>query len=118
LTAGGITAMILGAMMLVDAPVQEMRIAWTTLLPVAVTMAAWTILIVNLVLKAQRRHSVTGQEGLIRRSAVAETELALEGWVRVAGERWMAVAETYVAPGDTVTVTSVDGLKLHVRKGE
>jgi membrane-bound ClpP family serine protease len=33
------------------------------------------------------------------------------------GERWRALAEAPVAPGERVTVTAVDGLTLRVRKG-
>jgi membrane-bound ClpP family serine protease len=41
-----------------------------------------------------------------------------EGWIRVVGERWHALAETPPVPsGEKVTVTGVDGLTLRVRKG-
>ena len=65
LTVGGIAAMILGAMMLVDAPAPEMQVPLRMLLPAAVVMAAGTILLVRLVVPAQRRRPVTGAEGLI-----------------------------------------------------
>ena len=48
---------------------------------------------------------------------MADTPLAPEGWVRVLGERWRGVADAPVGPGDHVTVTSVEGLTLRVRKG-
>ena len=86
LTVAGLTAMILGAMMLVDAPIQ-VRVAAALLAP-AVAMAAGTILLVRLVLQAQRRRSVTGEAGMVGARGVADTELRPEGWVLVAGERW------------------------------
>jgi membrane-bound serine protease (ClpP class) len=117
LTVSGITAMILGALMLVEAPVPEMRIAWTTLAPAVLVVAAWALVVVRLVLQAQRRRASTGREGMIEQLGVAETDLAPEGWVRVSGERWKASAESRVASGEPIVVTSVDGLTLKVRKG-
>ena len=117
LTVGGITAMILGAMMLVDAPIPEMRVGLGTLLPGVVAMAAFTIAIVRLVVQAQARMPVTGEAGMVGQQALADTELAPEGFVRVMGERWKAVADTPVAVGDRVEVVGVDGMTLRVRKG-
>jgi membrane-bound serine protease (ClpP class) len=117
LTVGGLASMILGAMMLVDSPDPGLRIPFLTLLPAAAVMAAGTILLVRLVVQSQRRAAVTGESGLIGQHGVADTPLAPEGWVRVLGERWRGVADGPVGPGDDVTVTSVDGLTLRVRKG-
>src|SRR5215470_2162354 len=50
LTVSGITAMILGAMMLVDAPIPEMRLSLETLLPPVVVMAGSTIALLRMVL--------------------------------------------------------------------
>jgi membrane-bound serine protease (ClpP class) len=109
--------MILGAMMLVDAPIPEMRLSWRALLPVAVTMAILTIALVRAVVRAQRLKPTTGAEGLVGQEAVAETDLAPLGWVRVQGERWRAMADgAAVGTGDRVRVAAVDGLTLRVRK--
>jgi membrane-bound serine protease (ClpP class) len=116
LTVGGITAMILGAMMLVDAPIPELRIAWPTLLAGALVMAAGVTALLRMVVRAQRLASVTGDAGMIGQSGEAVTDLSPEGWVRVAGERWRAVAEEAVETGQRVQVAAVDGLTLRVRK--
>ncbi len=118
LTAGGIVAMILGAMMLVDAPIPEMRISLATLLPAAAAMAAWTIMLVRLVVQSQRRAATTGEAGMLGRTALAETDLDPAGWVLVQGERWRALADSKVAAGEEARVTRVEGLTLRVRKGE
>jgi membrane-bound serine protease (ClpP class) len=116
LTAGGLAAMVLGAMMLVDSPDPGLRIPLRTLLPAAAAMAGGTILLVRLVIQSQRRVTVTGDRALIGQHGIADTPLQPDGWVRVMGERWRSVADAPVDPGDTVTVTSVDGLTLKVRK--
>lgn len=117
LTVGGLAAMILGALMLIDSPDAGLRIPLRTLLPGAAVMALGTILLVRLVLQAQRRVPVTGDQGLVGQRGIADTRLAPDGWVRVLGERWRGVAEGPVDPGEDVTVTSVEGLTLRVRKG-
>jgi membrane-bound serine protease (ClpP class) len=47
---------------------------------------------------------------------VAEESLAPEGWVRLMGERWRAVADGPVGKGDRVRVLRLEGLTLHVKK--
>jgi membrane-bound serine protease (ClpP class) len=117
LTVSGLTAMILGAMMLVDEPIPGLRLPLSTLLPAALVMAAATILLVRMVVAAQRRRATTGEAGMVGMAGLAETDLAPEGWVLVRGERWRAIAEERIAPGEKIAVTSIDGLTLKVRKG-
>ena len=117
LTVGGLVAMILGAMMLVDSELPELRVDPWTLLPVILVFAAFTIALVRLVLQAQRRRAQTGREGLIAQRGRAETALSPEGWVVVQGERWRVRAAEPVAAGEAVEVVAVEGLLLRVRKG-
>jgi membrane-bound serine protease (ClpP class) len=116
LTAGGIASIILGAMMLVDAPEAEMRVSLRTLLPAAAAVAVGTMLLVRLVLQAQRRPAFTGASAMVGESGVAETPLEPSGWVLIHGERWRAVADSPVPAGQAVTVAAVQGLTLKVRK--
>jgi membrane-bound serine protease (ClpP class) len=115
LTLGGLAAMILGAMMLVDAP---LRVAWSAIVPAALAMALGTILLVRLVLQAQKRRPVTGSAGMVGARGVAETELQPEGWVLVMGERWRGIAEAPLPAGAAVQVSAVDGLRVRVKKAE
>jgi membrane-bound serine protease (ClpP class) len=117
LTLGGLVAMILGAMMLVDSPLPELRVDAWKLAPFILGFAAFTSALVRLVVQAQRRRPQTGAEGLVGRRGEAETGLEPEGWVVVQGERWRARASERVAPSEPVVVESVVGLLLRVRKG-
>jgi membrane-bound serine protease (ClpP class) len=109
--------MILGALMLVDSPLPELRVPVMSLLPLIVAMAVFTFLLVRLVVQAQRRKATTGAEGLVGQHGRAATDLEPEGWVEVQGERWRARGEAPVDSGQEVEVVAVDGLRLHVRKG-
>ncbi|HVP51157.1 MAG TPA: nodulation protein NfeD [Terriglobales bacterium] len=114
LTVGGIALMILGALLLVDAPIPEMRVRLVTALVVSVPIGLITVFLVGLVIKARRSKVVTGQQGLIGEVGVAQSALQPEGKVFVHGELWDAVSSANVAPGARVLVKRVDGLRLEV----
>lgn len=116
LTVGGIVAMILGALMLVDTPDASLRVDLWTLLPAVAVVAAWAFLLVRLVVRSRRWKATTGSSGLIGQRGVADEDLSPKGWVLVAGERWKASADAPLVRGTTVVVTGVDGLTLAVRK--
>ena len=95
LTVGGIVAMILGAMMLVDAPHPgAARRPLRRCVPAALAMAAGTIALVRLVVQAQRRRPLTGRGGPAgaARPWPTPTSTRRAGCI-VQGERWRAVAE-------------------------
>jgi len=114
LTVGGIALMILGALLLVDAPIPEMRVRLVTALAVSVPIGLITVFLVGLVIKARRSKVVTGSQGLIGEIGVAQSALQPEGKVFVHGELWDAVSSANVAPGARVLVKRIDGLRLSV----
>ena len=118
LTVGGLVAMILGGLMLVEAPVPEMQVGLQVLVPVAVAVAALAVTLVRLLLRSRRLSVTTGREGMVGLAGRAETALEPEGWVLVAGELWRARAGGRVPAGRRVVVTSVEGLTLGVRAEE
>ncbi len=120
LTIGGLVAMILGAMMLVDSPAPALRVDVWRLLPVVVAFAVFVLAIVRLVVQSQRRRPATGAEGFVgaHGRALGALDGSGEGWVLVQGERWRAGAGEPVADGEPVVVVAVqDGLVLRVKKG-
>jgi membrane-bound serine protease (ClpP class) len=114
LGAGGVLLMVLGALLLVDSPIPEMRVRLATALAVSVPMGIITVFLLTIVMKARRGKVVTGEQGLVGEIGVARTPLAPEGKVFVHGELWDAVASTNVQAGDRVLVRRVDGLRLEV----
>lgn len=114
LATGGIAAMVLGSLMLVDAPIPEMRIKLDVILSVTLAFAAITIFLLRLVIKGLRRKVTTGREEMIGSLGAAYTDLAPEGQVFVHGEYWRAVASNKIPAGTRVRVVGVDGLTVMV----
>jgi membrane-bound serine protease (ClpP class) len=114
LAGGGILAMVVGSLILIDTPWPEMRIHLATSLAVTVPLAVITVILLRLVIAAQRRKSVTGEVGMIDAVGVAQTDLALEGKVLVRGEIWEARARQKISKGTRVRVREINGLILLV----
>ena len=117
LSIGGVISMILGSMMLFDAPEADLSLSWWVIVPTVGTTAGIFALAVAAGARALFRKSTTGQSGLIGQVAVARSALAPAGQVFIQGELWRAVAEDgAVAEGEPVKVTAVEGLTLKVTK--
>ncbi len=114
LGAGGAVAMVLGAVLLIDSPIPEMRIHWGTAIALALPFSLITGFLLTIVLRARRGKVETGEEGMVGLTGSAITDLAPEGKVFVHGEYWNAVAAHPVLAGATVRVTGIDNLKLTV----
>ena len=117
LAVGGIAAMIIGSLMLIKAPIAELRPSLRFVLPVVIGVSAIVLFLLTLVFKAHRRRSFSGREGMIGETGTARTDLAPAGMVFVHGELWEAVAEEPVRAGEKVKVIEVlEGLKIRVGK--
>jgi membrane-bound serine protease (ClpP class) len=114
-TAGGIVALVVGSVILFSGTSYAID-PWLIAVVVAV-LTAIALLFVTAIIRAYGRRVTTGKEGLVGQTAVARTALEPKGMVFVEGEIWSAtVEEGRVEPGEEVTVTQVEGLKLKVRK--
>ena len=114
LTAGGIVLLTLGGLLLVDSPIPEMRVHLLTALAVSIPFGLITAFLMGIALKARRNKVVTGVQGLIGETGVAQTPLSPQGKVFVHGELWDAVASCSLPVGEMVVVRQVDGLRLEV----
>ena len=117
LAVGGIAAMIIGSLMLIKAPIDELRPSLRFILPVALGVSLIVLFLLTLVFRAHARRSFSGREGMIGETGTARTDLALSGKVFVHGELWTAEAEEPVRTGEKVKVIEVlEGLKIKVGK--
>jgi membrane-bound serine protease (ClpP class) len=118
LAIGGVIAMLLGSLMLYDAPeTTGVRLSWSVVLPTVGTTAALVFFAVSMGIRALYRPSVTGESAMVGRLGVARSALAPEGQVMIDGELWRAVSQDgTVAAGEPVQVAAIDGLTLRVTR--
>src|SRR5262249_15881939 len=114
LGVGGMAVMVLGALLLVDGPIPQMRIRPVTAVAVSISFGLITIFLLNIALRARRGKVVTGEKGLIGELGTAQTTVRPEGKVFVDGEIWNAYSPTGADPGQTVRVTAIHDLILTV----
>jgi membrane-bound serine protease (ClpP class) len=114
LAAGGMAAMILGALILVNASAPELRIRLVTALSVAIPFGLITVFLLRLALRAWRSKVVTGEAGLLDEVGTAQTELNPQGKIYIHGEIWNAVSDKTIPRGAQVRVVAVEGLRLRV----
>lgn len=115
LTAGGVTSLAIGSLILFKGGAPYMRVDPGLVALVCVLIVGFLAFVVQRVVKAHRHQATTGREELLGQIAVVKEPLNPEGVVFLKGERWTAIAETgHFEPGEEVIVTRVEGLKLYV----
>ena len=116
LTAGGILAFFLGALMLFNhgGPGYRLSLAW--ILPATVLTALFFIFIVGKGIGAQFKPAQTGTGTMVGKIVNAQSRIdSAGGKVFIEGELWNAVSATPVEAGQKVEVTAVTGLTLSVK---
>ena len=117
LTLGGVISFTIGAVMLIDGPIPEMRVRLPVVLPLALTIAGCCALALQLTLRARRAPVATGQSGMLGACGVVTRPLDPRGTVRVHGELWEATSlNGAVAAGESVRIVRVDEMMLHVNR--
>ncbi len=114
LTVGGIALLTIGGLLLVDSPIPELRVHLLTALAVSIPFGLITAFLMTIALKARRNKVVTGAQGLVGETGVAQTALSPQGKVFVHGELWDAIASAALPTGQLVVVRRIDGLTLQV----
>ena len=114
LTIGGITLLVIGGLLLVDAPIPEMRVRLVTALSVSIPLGIITAFLMSIAVRARRNKITTGEQGLIGEVGITQTPLAPAGKVFVHGELWDAVSPVSIPAGERVVVRRVEGLTLQV----
>ncbi|HEU5335901.1 MAG TPA: nodulation protein NfeD [Terriglobales bacterium] len=111
---GGIALLTLGALLLVDGPIPQMRVNLLTALAVSIPLGLITVFLMDIALRARQGKVVTGAQGLLGEIGMARTPLSPEGKVFIHGELWDAVASGTIDAGRAVVVKRIDGLRLEV----
>jgi membrane-bound serine protease (ClpP class) len=114
LTAGGIVAFFLGALMLFDKT--PFRLSLGLIVPATVVTALFFIFVVGAGLRAQRLPVKVGAEAMIGRATLAVSPINAQGGrVFIEGEYWTAVSDLPIEAGQCVEVVSIEGLTLKVK---
>ena len=119
LSVGGVVAMIIGSMMLIDntEPFANIfAVSWRVIFPAVLFTAGFFIVAMYFVYKSHKKPTVTGREGLIGAVGTCETEINPEGKVFLHGEFWNCISEEVIHPKEKVKVVEKEGLTLKVKK--
>ena len=116
LSVGGVIAMLIGSIMLINAPIPELRPSLTFIIPVALGISLIFVFLIFMVIRAHMKKVFTGKEGLVGEIGTALTRLNPEGKVFVSGEIWNAESTEDIAKGSKVEVIEVlNNLKIKVK---
>ena len=121
LTIGGLTAMILGSMILFDAPGEWARLSLSIVAPSIILSASFFMLCVWLVVRSQRRSVITGERALVGEEGRVVESIGggpQAGKVVFHGEMWSARSDDAITAGERVRVAAIEGRVAHVRRAE
>lgn len=119
LSIGGIISLFLGSIMLIDTDsvLEAMEISMELIIFMVVLTASFFLFAISFGIKAQKKKTVTGIEGLVGEIGKTVTHLKPEGEIKVHGEFWKAESITgEIKKGEDVEVVEVSNLKLKVKK--
>jgi membrane-bound serine protease (ClpP class) len=111
---GGLAALVIGSVMLIDTDVPGYGIDWRVIAALTATTAAFFLVVLAMAMQARRRPVVSGRDLLIgSHGRVVDWEQG-RGRVRVEGEIWQATGPPELSPSARVRIASVQGLTLTI----
>jgi membrane-bound serine protease (ClpP class) len=113
---GGIVAMVVGILILIDSPDPAVRIGLSTALSVALPFAVIFIILLIALLKSMRQRALTGSDGMVGLTGAADSDIHHRGRVKVRGEYWAASSDRPIEAGKTVRVVSIENLAVRVEE--
>jgi membrane-bound serine protease (ClpP class) len=119
LTIGGVIAILLGSLMLVNTPEMPLTVSWKVIVPTVAATSGIFIFAIGAGLRAQGRRPTTGPEGLVGQAGVVRVTIPPggEGLVFVHGEIWKATSDGEAMPeGTRVRIVGMDGLTVRVTR--
>lgn len=116
LSAGGVVAFFLGAIMLFDRAEPAFRLSMTYIIPATIITALFFFLVIGAGLRAQRLPVRAGRETMIGKVVPAAAPITgASGKVFVEGEYWNAISSVEIQQGAPVEITAIKGLTLTVK---
>lgn len=115
---GGIIALVLGAIYLVDVEAAPgLVVNYNLIVPVAVLLGAFMLAIASVAVRALKRRATTGAEGLVGEIGQVVDAVSSHGKIALHGELWNAcTGNGVIEPGVQVRVKNVKDLTLEVER--
>jgi len=116
---GGITAFVLGSIMLFDSDATGYRIPWPLIAGVTAAGAGLLFVVLNFAMRARRRPLASGHELMLGATGEVLEKTDGGGLARIHGEVWKvrpnaSTGESLLRRGQMVRVVGIDGLVLAV----
>jgi membrane-bound serine protease (ClpP class) len=111
---GGAIAFALGSLMIFDGDIPGFELSIYVVLASTAVTALIVVVAVTAALRSFRSPASTGDRALMGEPARVISWAGGTGEIEVHGERWHAISDSPLAPGQPVRVTSRKGLKLQV----
>jgi membrane-bound serine protease (ClpP class) len=112
---GGAAAFVIGSVMLLETDVPGYGISWLLIGSIALVSSGIFLVVMMLLVRAQRRAVVTGPEEMVGSEGQVIEWSGDTGRIHVHGENWRARAAKPLQPGQWVRVANIDGLTLVVK---
>lgn len=119
LTIGGTISLILGSLMLIktESILEIFSISYQVIIVFIILTILFFSFAIGFGIKAQRKKTTTGMEGMIGELGETISELNPKGQIKIHGEIWTAEStEGKIPPNTLVEVVKVENLKLIVKK--
>jgi membrane-bound serine protease (ClpP class) len=115
---GGITAMVIGMLILIDTPDPAVRIGLYTALAIALPFATIFLVLLFALFRSYRQKVSTGDQGMVGLIGIADNDIDSSGRVKVRGEYWFAHSASPITAGKKIKVLAVENLNLKVEEFE
>jgi len=115
---GGLVALVIGSIMLIDMELPGYGIDWRIIALLAATTAAFFLVVLTMAVKARRRPVVSGRNLLLAGRGQVVGWSGAAGQVRIEGETWQARSRSALQAGQSVRVVGIEGLTLSVEPAE
>jgi membrane-bound serine protease (ClpP class) len=115
---GGLVSMVIGMLILIDAPDPAVRIGLYTALGLALPFAVIFIILLLALFRSYTQKVSTGDEGMVGLTGVADNDVYQSGRVKVRGEYWAARSASPIPAGKSIKVLAVDNLTLQVEEAK
>jgi membrane-bound serine protease (ClpP class) len=118
LGAGGVIALVAGALMLIDTGAGGFGIPWPLAAFLAIVTAVFLVVVARMALKARRAPIVSGLTTMIGANGEMLEDCEETGWASIRGETWKVRTAGHLVRGQRIRVVDVDGTLPRVSAAE